>query len=345
MKSNHLPSVIAVFPGQGSQHVGMAKDLFDNFSVVRELFEEASDAISVDLKKLCFEGPNSDLVLTENTQPCLLVSSVAAFRVAEKEYDFLPGAGAGHSLGEYSALVACGSLDLATATRWVRERGAAMQRAVPAGAGTMAAVMGVEDAVVQKLCEKATRLTQEDRLKNGSDSPVDAVVEPANFNAPGQVVIAGSQDGVQKAIELLKSDEEFKGGKAIPLQVSAPFHCRLMKPARDRMSDVFAKSQKSPLAPLFPYVPNRTARLNAEPGVVLELLKEQIDHPVLWKQSVVSLLDGPFDRVIEFGPGKVLTGLIKRISAQGSRSFLMTTVGDSAGVKALDAFFKQKTGE
>ena len=208
MKTISFPSTIAVFPGQGSQHVGMAKDLYENFSLVRELFEEASDAISVDLKKLCFEGPVTDLVLTENTQPCLLVSSVAAFRVAQKEYDFVPGASAGHSLGEYSALVACGSLDLATATKWVRERGAAMQRAVPAGVGTMAAVMGVEDSVVQRLCEKATLLAKEDRLKLGSESPVEAVVEPANFNAPGQVVIAGSQDGVQKAIEILKTDED-----------------------------------------------------------------------------------------------------------------------------------------
>ncbi|MBI2711414.1 MAG: ACP S-malonyltransferase [Bdellovibrio sp.] len=335
-----FPNVIAVFPGQGSQTVGMGKDLYENFSIAREIFEEASDAISVDLKKLCFDGPASDLTLTENTQPCLLVTSVAAFRVAQKELDFAPGVTAGHSLGEYSALVANGSLEISTATRWVRERGAAMQRAVPAGAGSMAAVMGMEDAIVQRLCSKATELAHEDRIRQGSTSPVEAVVEPANFNAPGQVVIAGSDDGVKKALELLKSDSEFSGGKAIPLQVSAPFHCRLMKPARDRMHQVFEATAFKPNTPLFPYVPNRTGRLTGEAGVVLGLLEEQVDHPVLWKQSVMALLEGPYNKAIEFGPGKVLTGLIKRIATQSSRNLSLANVSDSSGIKSLDAFLK-----
>src|SRR4051794_38588782 len=189
---SNLSSIVAVFPGQGSQHVGMAKDLYENFALVREIFEEASDSISVDLKKLCFDGPESDLKLTENTQPCLLTASVAAFRVAEREFNFIPGAVAGHSLGEYSALVAMGCLDLGLATRWVRERGAAMQQAVPAGEGTMAAILGMDDAVIDTLCKKATALAQEKRQKGEqSDISVPALVEPANYNAPGQVVIAG----------------------------------------------------------------------------------------------------------------------------------------------------------
>ena len=339
----NYPKTVAVFPGQGSQVVGMGKDLFEQFSIARETFEEASEAISVDLKKLCFEGPNADLVLTENTQPCLLVTSVAAFRVVEKEFEFRPGAAAGHSLGEYSALVAAGALSLTTATRWVRQRGAAMQQAVPAGSGSMAAVMGIEDSVIHALCAKATSVAKEERIKTGSNSPVEAVVEPANFNAPGQVVIAGSQDAVQKALELLKTDPEFSGGKAIPLQVSAPFHCRLMKPAREKMREVFQTSKVTPKTPEFPYIPNRTGRMTREAGVILDLLEEQVDHPVLWKQSMASLFEGTtYTQAIEFGPGKVLVGLIKRISGQLNPppSLSLTTVGDSAGVKALAEFIK-----
>ena len=165
-----MKKIIAVFPGQGSQHVGMGKDLYDNFKTAKEVFEEASDAISVNLKKLCFDGPESDLTLTMNTQPCLLTVSVAAFRVAERERDFAPWAAAGHSLGEYSALVAAGAFPLATAVRWVHERGKAMQAAVPAGEGTMAALLNLEDAQVAELCERATKLAAEKRKAAGPDS-------------------------------------------------------------------------------------------------------------------------------------------------------------------------------
>ena len=214
-----------VFPGQGSQHVGMAKDLHENFKLVRELFEEASDAVSVDLRKLCFDGPESDLTLTHNTQPCLLTASVAAFRVAELETGFKPQLVAGHSLGEYSALVAAGALPFATAARWVRERGQAMQQAVPAGQGTMAAVLGLDDAQVQEVCKLATHNARGKRAAGeNSELTVSAMVEPANFNAPGQIVIAGSVDAVAEAVTLIKSGSPVAGGKAIPLSVSAPFH-------------------------------------------------------------------------------------------------------------------------
>jgi [acyl-carrier-protein] S-malonyltransferase len=189
----------------------MGKDLFENFTVAREIFEEASDAIRINLKKLCFEGPDSDLTLTENTQPCLLVTSVAAFRVAEKEFGFAPGAVAGHSLGEYSALVAIGSLPLSAAVYWVRERGQAMQKAVPLGEGTMAAILGVEDKAILSLCKKATDSALQKRAGSGDSHPlsVEAICEPANYNSPGQIVIAGSTDGIAEAIQLVKTDSEF----------------------------------------------------------------------------------------------------------------------------------------
>lgn len=336
-------SFFAVFPGQGSQHVGMGKDLYENFPFVRELFEEASDATRVNLKKLCFEGPESDLTLTENTQPCLLVSSVAAFRVAEKEFGFAPGAVAGHSLGEYSALVAIGSLELGLAARWVRERGAAMQRAVPPGEGTMAAILGMEDTLVEKLCAQATEIAQTKRQAGDHASlSVSAIVEPANFNAPGQVVIAGSVDAVEEALSLLKAGGEFSAGKAIPLQVSAPFHCKLMKAPRERMAELFSQATpaQQPKTPLCPYVPNRTARLSKEPGLVFELLVDQVDHPVLWKQSVATLLQANYTTAIEFGPGRVLSGLIKRISSTLSKNCTLATVSDTNSLKSLGNILK-----
>ncbi|MGZ3689666.1 MAG: ACP S-malonyltransferase, partial [Bdellovibrionota bacterium] len=267
---------VALFPGQGSQHVGMGKDLFENFRVAREAFEEASDHSHLNLKALCFDGPESDLMMTEHTQPCLLTASVAAFRVATHELGFKPAAVAGHSLGEYSALVAAGVLPLGTAAGWVRERGAAMQKAVPTGQGTMAAVMGLDDKI-EALCAAATESAKNKRAASAENElTVEAVVEPANFNAPGQVVIAGSVDAVAEAVAMIKAGGDWAGGKAIPLSVSAPFHCQLMRPARDRMADLFSKALPSERAkmPLCAYVPNRTARLTQEPGVVFELLVE-----------------------------------------------------------------------
>lgn len=343
-KSNS--KIFALFPGQGSQHVGMSKDLFENFKIVREAFEEASDAVSKDLKKLCFDGPDSDLVLTENTQPCLLVSSVAAFRVARSELDFKPIGLAGHSLGEYSALVAAGSLSLATAARWVRERGRAMQAAIPAGQGTMAAILSIsstqfpeasEEELALKLCAMATDTAKAKRASGEqTEITVEAIVEPANFNSPGQVVIAGSTDAVAEAIALVKEGTDFSG-KALPLSVSAPFHCRLMKPARDRMAELFALAGASekPKTLLAPYVPNRTARLTTETGLIFELLIEQVDHPVLWKQSITAILESGTTQFAEFGPGKVLTGLVKRIAPKGTELGLHQ-VGDSAQIKAFE---------
>ena len=331
--------MIALFPGQGSQHVGMGKDLCENFKLAREIFEEASDASKLNLKKLCFDGPESDLTLTENTQPCLLTASVAAFRVAQAETGFKPSAVAGHSLGEYSALVAAGGIPLAAAARWVRERGAAMQRAVPAGQGTMAAVLGMEDAPVEKLCEQATEEAKAARAKGQAEElTVEAVVQPVNYNSPGQLVLAGSTDAVAHAITLIKG----AGGKAIPLTVSAPFHSKLMGPARDRMAELFAQALPSekPSALACPYVPNRTARLTQEPGLVFEMLVEQVDHAVLWKQSILTLLAAGHQMGVEFGPGKVLQGLARRITQEGGKPLALSGCSDSAGISALGPWLK-----
>jgi [acyl-carrier-protein] S-malonyltransferase len=339
------PSIVALFPGQGSQHVGMAKDLLDNFKTAREVFEEASDAASLNIRKLCLDGPDADLTLTENTQPCLLTASVAAFRCAQVELGFKPVAVAGHSLGEYSALVAAGSLPLGTAAKWVRERGRAMQLAVPKGQGTMAAVLGMEDSLVDQLCQAASSTAKAKRAHGDTpiefgDLTVEAVVEAANFNAPGQIVIAGSTDAVAEAIALIKAGGDFAGSKAILLSVSAPFHCKLMKSAREKMAEIFSQSTVRPQAPICGYVPNRTARLTQESGVVFELLVEQIDHPVLWKQTITALLESDHLKYAEFGPGKVLTGLMKRIAQPLAKTPTNFNISDATTLKAFEGALK-----
>lgn len=333
-----MKKIVAFFPGQGSQFVGMGKDLCENFKIATLTLEEASDASKLNLKKLCFEGPESDLTLTENTQPALLAVSVAAFRVAVTELEFKPSLVAGHSLGEYSALVANGALPLASAAAWVRERGKAMQIAVPAGQGGMAALMGIEDDVIAKLCVRAVEIAKEKRVgENKEKFTVDCVLSPANFNAPGQTVVAGSADAVAEAVALLKAGQEFSG-KAIPLAVSAPFHSALMAPARKRMAELFKTAK--PVAKLdCPYIPNRTARITAEPSAVYELLVDQVDHSVQWRQSVSTMIESGFMHAVEFGPGKVLQGLAKRIvGAHPGKEFTTTGLSDRAGLEGLKTF-------
>ena len=300
-----------VFPGQGSQYAGMGKDMADNFPAARQVFEEANDALGFDLATLCYNGPEDELKLTTNTQPAILTVSMAALKVLEQESGLRPAYVAGHSLGEYSALVATGALSFADAVRTVRQRGAFMQEAVPVGVGAMAAILGLDTVELEAVCQEAAQ---------------GQVVSPANFNSPGQVVIAGHATAVERAIELAKA----RGAKrAMPLPVSAPFHCSLMLPAGERLREVLAGIAVGPLRT--PVVSNVEAAPNSDSGRVKELLVAQVSAPVRWDESVQKMAELGVERFIEIGPGKVLAGLIKRI-AKGAAA---QSVEDVAGLKAL----------
>jgi len=300
-----------VFPGQGSQFPGMGKDLADNFPAARRTFEEADDALGSSLSRLCFEGLEDALKLTANTQPAILTVSVAALRVVAAETGLEADYLAGHSLGEYSALVASGALDFGDAVRTVRARGTFMQEAVPVGVGAMAAVLGVEPDVLAGICEEAAQ---------------GEVVAPANFNSPGQIVIAGHAGAVNRAIEIAKA-RGFR--KAMLLPVSAPFHCSLMAPAADRLADTLATVTVNPLTT--PVVTNVEGEPNRNEGRVRELLVRQVCAPVLWDGSVQAMSALGVSRFIEIGPGKVLSGLVKRIC----RDAETRNVEDVATLKSL----------
>ena len=300
-----------VFPGQGSQYSGMGKDLADNFTVAKRVYEEANDALGFDLAELCFSGSEDDLKLTANTQPAILTTSIAALRVLQEETDLNPEFAAGHSLGEYSALVAAGVLSLADAVRTVRLRGTFMQEAVPVGVGAMAAIMGIEGEALQTLC---------------LDAAEGEVVAPANFNSPGQIVIAGHTSAVERAITLAKE----RGAKrAVLLPVSAPFHSSLMAPAADRLSAELATVAVSPYG--YPVVSNVEALPCQDETRVKLLLVEQVCAPVRWTESILAMKEVGIDTYVEIGPGRVLSSLIKRID----RSATQQNVGDIASLKKL----------
>lgn len=283
-----------IFPGQGSQAVGMGKDLFDNFEAARRVFEEADDALGFSLSEMCFSGADADLQLTANTQPAILAASVAAFRAMETEGFPKPDFVAGHSLGEYSALVAAGVLDFADAVRTVRKRGTYMQDAVPVGVGAMAAILGLDVATIETGCAEAA---------NGQ------ICSPANINSPSQVVIAGNAEAIDRACEVLKE----KGAKrAIKLNVSAPFHCALMMPAQEKLEEDLKDLSYGQFA--FPIIHNVDAAENNNADVVCEKLTQQVSSPVRWLQSVENLIANGVDTFVEVGPGKVLTGLVRQIN-------------------------------
>jgi len=286
-------SVLAfLFPGQGSQAPGMGLELARHFTPAREVFEEADAALGFGLSKLCFEGPAEELQLTANTQPAILAVSVAAARVLE-EKGIRPDYVAGHSLGEYSALVAARALNLTDALRLVRKRGEYMQEAVPVGQGAMAALLGLESGAVDEICREAAE---------------NEVVSVANLNSPEQVVIAGHHGAVERAIELAKA----RGAKrAMLLNVSAPFHCSLMKPAADRLAiDLDAAAIRDPR---FPLVNNADAALVRTAEAVRDGLKRQVASPVKWSESMLALRREGAELFVEAGPGKVLSGLMRQI--------------------------------
>jgi [acyl-carrier-protein] S-malonyltransferase len=286
--------VAFVFPGQGSQYVGMGKGLYEQFQVAKRVFQEAEETLGFALGELCFSGPEADLKLTENTQPAILTTSIAALRVLETETSFRPEWVAGHSLGEYSALVCVGALQFSDAIKVVRERGRLMQEAVPAGEGAMGVVLGLEQEVVRSLCADAS---------NGE------VVAPANYNGGGQIVIAGCKNAVARAIALAKS----RGAKKVlDLPVSAPFHCALMRPAAEGLKQVLEDVAVKPFS--VGVITNVEAEVNLDSSRVKSLLIEQTVRSVRWEESVRRLDELGCRQVLEVGPGKVLKGLIKRIA-------------------------------
>lgn len=303
----------ALFPGQGSQHPGMGKFLFDEFALAKQTFEEASDSLSIDFKKLCFEGSEADLALTENTQPCLLLVSTATFRVLENELGFKPGIVAGHSIGEYAAVVSAGSLDFSSAMKAVRERGQAMQSAVPVGQGGMTAVMGLEPKQIFELCAWAEKET--------GDGPV----QPANLNAPGQIVISGKKS-VLDWIGANYKPELFPGSRAkfIPLKVSAPFHCSMMKPAEEVMARVLGDMKFTDAR--FPVVQNVSASAEQNGDTLRSNLIKQVSAPVRWIECVQKIIQTGSNRAIEVGCGKVIAGLVKKIDSENLKTFNINSI-------------------
>lgn len=286
-----------IFPGQGSQAVGMGRALAESFDVCRETFAEADAALGEPLSTLCFEGPEAALRLTENTQPAILTVSVAAWRLLESK-GYRPDFVAGHSLGEYSAHVAAGTLAFADAVRLVRRRGRYMQEAVPVGDGAMAAVIGLDAEAVERACREAAQ---------------GEVVSPANLNMPGQVVIAGARDAVARASELAKG---LGAKRVVPLAVSAPFHCALMKPAELRLApELRAVPARDPRVPV---VANVDAEPKRDAGSAIEALVRQVSSPVRWEDVMRRLASEGVRKYVEVGPGTVLTGLGRKIHRDAS---------------------------
>ncbi|MBN67320.1 MAG: [acyl-carrier-protein] S-malonyltransferase [Rickettsiales bacterium] len=307
-----------IFPGQGSQAVGMGQALAENFAAARAVFEEVDDALNQHLSKIMFEGPEADLTATENTQPAIMACSIAALRVMEAEMGFKVADAAsfvaGHSLGEYAALTAAGTFTLAEAAKLLRIRGEAMQAAVPAGEGAMAAIIGPSFDEVQAIANEA----------NGDGE----ICEVANYNNDQQIVLSGSAKGIERAIEIAKE----KGAKrAVPLAVSAPFHCSLMQPAAERMAQALADADVK--APCVSVVANVNAQAVSDAATIRDLLVQQVTSMVKWRESVSYMKDQGVDRMIEIGHGNVLSGLVKRID----RDIVTVNISQPAD---LDGFAK-----
>jgi [acyl-carrier-protein] S-malonyltransferase len=313
-----------VFPGQGSQAVGMGRELAAAFPAAREVFEEVDEALKHKLSKIMFEGPESELVLTANAQPALMAVSVAVVRVLQSEAKLDLGKHArfvaGHSLGEYSALAAARTFSLADTARLLRLRGEAMQKAVPVGTGAMAALLGLDLEAAQAVAR--------DAAKNPEGK--DEVVQAANDNAPGQVVVSGAKAAVERALEIAKT----KGAKrAILLPVSAPFHCALMQPAADAMAEALERTTMAP--PLVPLVANVTASSVSDPQTIRDLLVKQVTAMVRWRESCLYMKGQGVTTLVELGAGKVLTGLARRIDGELSGVAVNGPADIEAFVKTL----------
>lgn len=313
-----MSKVAFVFPGQGSQTVGMCKAFYDEYDVAKRVFEEADEALGFSITKMCFEGPESDLRLTYNTQPAILTASTACAAVL-KEKGISCDVAAGHSLGEYSALVNTGALAFADAVRIVRKRGQFMQEAVPVGEGSMAAVLGLESDKIVEVCQAV-------------ETEGGEAVQAVNFNCPGQVVIAGAVNAVNKAVEALKA----AGAKrAVLLPVSAPFHSSLMQPASERLAEVLAPIEIKDIT--IPVVANVTAKEVTSGVEIKELLVKQAAMPVLWETSVRNMVADGVDTFVEVGPGKVLTGFTKKIA----KGLPALNIEDPASLEKVLAHFEK----
>lgn len=322
-----------IFPGQGSQAVGMGRDLAAAFAPAREVFEEVDEVLKQKLSKLMFEGPGETLTLTENTQPALLAVSLAVLRVLEHEGGFRLADRAvlvaGHSLGEYSALAAASAFSVADAARLLRLRGLAMQKAVPAGEGAMAALIGVEMEDVLAICAEASQVPEGDpALTPGTRQ----VVEPGNDNGGGQIVISGARAAVERAVEAAKA----RGvRRAMLLPVSAPFHCALMAPAADAMAEALAATP--PAIPVVPVVANVTATRETDPLAIRDLLVRQVTATVRWRECVQAMTAMGVDSFVELGAGKVLSGLVRRIAPEAQTASAGTPAEIEAVLKLLSA--------
>lgn len=302
-----------VFPGQGSQAVGMLGELAEQYGVVQQTFSEASEVLGYDLWALVQQGPEADLNETHRTQPALLAASVAIWRVWEAQGGAAPAMLAGHSLGEYSALVCAGVLDFKAAIKLVELRGQLMQEAVPAGIGAMSAIIGLDNEAIATACEHAAQ---------------GQVVSPVNFNSPGQVVIAGNKEAVERANALCK---DAGAKRALPLPVSVPSHCALMKPAAEKLAQALESVTFN--TPRIPVVNNADVATPIEPAQIKEALVRQLHSPVRWTETVEHMATEGVEQLLEFGPGKVLTGLTKRIN----KALSSAAVNDSASLAAAKA--------